>query len=428
VKAKAPRSGPPPTPNVSWNDVLQKALNDLPRSLGEARKERVAKGEDPLPFTYTSISGTNTLFIPDVINTEDNKIVRPSAMILKLAQMAGIELQITKREVKTTFWNSFKALNDAIEGLYHCLSREEISPLDNIPKEFKLGWDFALWYAYVGMSKDYNGGRYLSITKQTSLSGSSGTAWTSNESLADLNRLTSTLRTIAMAHGSIKPGKVKKFFRNKGYFLQAHVGKRPSAGLYHTEELPIVSQNWEERVAKVSKIYDKIPESFNQLGPGEQVSSLMREFNIENSSITKKIEESRIARIPELLVDAPRVRGQKPQKTIAKGSGLPEKLLSLQGGESVRTIGKVMWSPIIMGYNKNQFIDLTIKEVNGQNQRGKSYIGSLMVKASNDEDEDLEELLKGVEPFVAIAAQTYLEILPDRRGNPAWDAVFPPSK
>jgi len=414
--------------DIEWSDVLHTMLKALPTSLGEAKRDEAAKSGDPLPFSVTWTGDKYTLFIPYQV-TADVLVHKAAAYYFKLGDMAGFEMKVTRREVDNAFWNSVKALLPALEGAYLCLNRKEITPMANIPKEYKLGWDFALWYSYAAMTGDENGGAYLQMPRVTSLKGSSATAWVTKERLADLVRLTSTIRLVSLQIGKSKDGIIRKFLKGKGYFLQQCVGKQPGAGLYHAEELPIVQENWRSRRERISVIYDKIPEKFSNIGPKNNVASIIALFNIENTSEVKKIEEYRATRIPELLIDGPKPKkGEPPTKLIAKGSGLPEKMINISGGNTVRSIGKVMYSPLIKGYTRNEFIDFSIKETNSlRHKKGQSLMMRMRTAAHEHEDYDTEMLLEGLSPYVTAAAQTYLEIIPDRSGNPAWDAVFPPT-
>jgi hypothetical protein len=381
---------------------------------------------DPLPYSTQIAGDKKILFIPHKLDVDSNKeCFEFTAMISVVAAEYGFEIQITKRECLPAFWNTVKALRNVIEGFYFCLMRDEISPSDNVPTQFKTGWAYAQWYAYSAASGDQSGGSYVKINRSVKLSEAQGAAWTSKESLADLTRLGNTLRILA-SQAKLRIGPVRKYLKGKGFFVQTNAGKKPSAGLYLQEELERVTLCWSQKVEAIEQRYNAIPEHFSQLGPGDTMATILEVFNIENPTNIKKIEEARTSRIPDLLVDAPKVRGQKPEKVIAKGAGLPEKLIAIGGGDSVRTIGKVMYSPLIRGLTKNTFIDLVIREVNGILRNRGSLVATRIAQlaAVNPQPAELETLTNA-ESYVTIAAQTYLEIIPDRRGNSTWDGVFP---
>jgi len=414
---------------VKYSQKFEYTLNNLARSLGEARLDHAAKEGEPLPFTLTRSGEEKIAFIPLDLGAEaDDVIVSFVTMFSVLADAAGYEIKASGRAVAATFWNTVKALHPGLEGAFFCLDRDSITPMDNIPAKHKLGWDFALWYAYSRASGDNEGGKYLRIKRQTSLAALEGAAWSSKESLADLSRLTSSIRNLAGEFAS-KVGPIRKFLKGKGYFQESNAGKKPGAGLYLPEELEIVQDNWHARVNSISNVYDTMPEHFSGIGPGDKIATLIKEFNIPNAETTRKIEEAKKNRLPELLVKAPKVRGKSQEMTIAKGSGLPEKLISLNGGDSVRTVGKVMYSPLC-GLTRNDFTDTVIKEVNSiLSGRGSRTARIISANEASTEARVVELVAKSrvAEPFVTAAASVYLEVIPDRRGNTAWDGTFPPT-
>jgi hypothetical protein len=415
---------------TDYSELLLKALKDLPRTIGESKQTAAAKEGDPLPFSVITKGNRTTFYIPKELPENDEKLVKFVALFVSIAESVVDKIEITKREVKPAFWGTCKALQDSLEGAFYCLKRETILPQDNIPANLKTGWDFALWYAYSGASGDTDGGNYLRINRLTSLSSVSDTAWGSKESLADLVRITNSIRTISTKYGG-KLGECKKFLKGKGYFQQMACGKKPSAGLYQPEELDLVVRNWETKFTSVNEAYDAIPLTFAAVGPGDKTATIVSRFNIANPANIKKIEETRLARIPELLVDAPKVRGKKQEKTISKGNDLSEKLISISGGNIVRTIGKVFWTPL-QECSKNVFVDLCIEEtrslLSGRGSRIHRRLTELEgIVTPSDVQRELASTLRSCMTYVSAAANVYLEVIPDRRGNSAWDAAFPAS-
>jgi len=354
-----------------------------------------------------------------------------AAVYYQLTQMAGFVAKPTSREVAPAYYSLYKNLAKTVEGSYHCMNRDEIAPQDNIPEEFRIGWNFGLWYAYVGATGDTDGGSYLRITKQTKLTAEATSAWAEGTKITDLTRFTSSLQTLCKAIGARREMSVRKVFKPKGFFLQTNGGKKPVAGLYHPEEIEIVQMNWESRMQKIADLYDQLPSKISDMGPKNNVATYVQRFNISNTEVAKKIEECKSTRIPELLVDGPKGKDRKPTKMIAKGSDLPQKLSSINGGDSVRTIGKVMYTPVVQGFTKNQFVDLVVKEVNSKLSDARfSYLSKMITKLETDKTAPSSELEKYVmvEPYVSLATSVYLEVIPDRRGNSSWDGVFPPLK
>jgi len=413
---------------TSYGTKYLELIDALPANLGDLRVSTAAKSGDPLPFTLTTTQDSKITYVPRDLGDDPHKdLVRFTTLFSILAKEAGFEIRVTKRECKKAFWNTVKALTNTLEGVFYCLRRDEIAPMENIPAHLKTGWNFALWYAYSKAANDPDGGKYLKIPRITSLSSVSDTAWGSDESLADLTRLTSAMRVLSQQF-SDKIGPIRKFFKNKGYFVESGVGKKPGAGLYHPEELDIATENWVNRVRRVERAYDLIPTSFSDLGPGNKAATIMSTFACPNNDLTRRIEETKMQRIPELLVLGPKQKGKTQDKTIAKGSGLPEKLINIGGGDQVRTIGKVMYTPLVVGLTRNEFVDYSIREANSRMKRQESFVArQLAAWADRDDRRDQYTQLELAQPFIVAAATVYIEVIPDRRGNAAWDGVFPPS-
>jgi len=415
---------------VSYIKELTETLKNMPSSIGEQRQANAAKDGDPLPYSIIPKDGTNVGYIPVGLPDDSTTLVEFTGFFVKLCHEAGFTIDVTKKEVKSTFWGTVKALKDSFEGAYFNLMRTDVAPQDSIPAKFKAGWEFSLWYAYSKCTGDTTGGSYLKIHRVTSLTAVSTTAWGSKESLADLTRLTSSLRQLSESIGKQKVTQLKKFLKGKGYFQQTNCGKKPGAGLYHPEELDIVTEAWTTKFNRIGEIYDNIPNLISAISvPGDKVATIMTRFNIQNPDQVKSIEESRANRIPELLVNAPRQRGREQEKTIAKGTDLPAKLIAMDGGNTIRSIGKVMWSPLCTGMSRNTFTDIAMREARAVVTGGGSSIAR-RINTLSDMEHPPEELnvLTNAQSFLLAASSCYLEVIPEKRGNPAWDGAFPPPR
>lgn len=246
--------------------------------------------------------------------------------------------------------------------------------------------------------------------------------------MVEISRLNAFIRAVAEKK-SADLGSVKNFLKGEAYFIQKYVGKKPVAGLYTDEEMPLLTQNWASKTQMIKDVYRDIPKTFAELGPSG-ISEYLKKFNIETPSKIKSIEEAKMKRIPMLIVISGRGKGQS--KEIAKGGNLPEKLINIDGGDNVRTIGRVMYSPNL-GVNMNYFTDLAMRQVNSllDRDRKMTYLDSRIADlASWNTPEAGAELavLESIMSQVQQAAQVYLEVIPNRRGNPSWDAAFPHSK
>jgi hypothetical protein len=397
----------------------------LPKSFVALKQENAAKGGDPATFSCVSIPGGKTrVYFPETIpeDKRDDRL-KTLGLLIEIAEFCDFEVYVTRREIDPTLWTTLDALKDTILGAYYCLCREKISPVDNVPKQLKAGWELIQWYAYSKGANDTNAGDYLKIPRVVSLISTSGTAWGSNKQFTDLVRITALLR-LAGGHASKKLDDPKKFLKGEGYFLEKYAGKKPIGGLFADEELTLVVQNWTTKSDSIRTAYKRLPDKFRDLPQGG-ISVAIAAFNIRSPQMIKNIDDAKSKRVANLLVSTGRGRNQT--KEISKGGNLPEKLLAINGGDSVRTIGKVMWSPLYEGTSQNEFADIVMRNANSMLQRnGLPYIDVLLnaardVPARRQEYERLEAIMAPV----GQATQVYLECIPDHQGNQAWDSVFP---
>jgi hypothetical protein len=347
----------------------------------------------------------------------------PIGMLADLCQMAGFSVVASKREDITSFTALMQATSDNIKGAYYCLSRDEITPADNIPTMLRRGWDFALWYAFVGASKEDLASDYMSVRRETSLVSTTGAAWNPSRQFPDLSRVTSLIRLLAKTL-SIKVKYPKKFLKGEGYFLEKFVGKKPMPGLYTNDEFAVATQNWAAKQQNVRTRYKSIPDSFQNL-PMKGLGAYIDGFNTANPATISTIETAKASRIPMLLTVTG--RGRSATTAIAKGSSLPSKLQVINGGDSVRTIGRVLWSPL-MGCTQNEFISEAMKLASELysskvtiTQAAATYLGGWATAPQKSQDQAKQDWAS-----IEQAAQTYLEVIPDRSGNAAWDAAFAP--
>lgn len=402
-------------------------VTNLPKSFVALKQEVAAKGGDPATFSCIPTPGGKTrVYFPEAI-PEDKQDERLSTLglLIEIAEFCDYDVYVTRRETDPTLWTTLDALKDTILGAYYCLSRDKIAPVDNVPKNLKGGWEFIQWYAYSRGANDNSAGDYLKIPRVVSLLSASGAAWGSNKQFTDLVRITALLR-LAGGHASKKLDDPKKFLKGEGYFLEKYAGKKPIGGLFADEELTVVVRNWTTKSDNIRNAYSRIPNTFRDLPEGG-ISAAVAAFNIRAPPLIKDIEDAKSKRISNLLVTTGRGRNQT--KEISKGGNLPEKLLAINGGDSVRTIGKVLWSPLYVGTTQNEFTDLVMRNANSMLRREGNvlpYLDTLLIAARNNPAmrEEVERLESIMAP-VGQATQVYLECIPDHQGNQAWDSVFP---
>jgi hypothetical protein len=371
------------------------------------------------------------MYLPKALPSDrETEFLGLIAMIIALCEKNGVTIDITERIVTESFWNVLSALGDAIKGAFFCLDRDNIVPSDSIPSEYKQGWNMALWYAYASAAKDTTDGKasYLTISRTTTLATGTSQAWSGKETLADKIRLESTIRTLAQMSAK-RVGAIKSFLKKKGYFIETYGGKKPVGGIYTEDELPLLVREWEDRIARIGAIYDRVPDAGvydTYHSTMEGISVLVASFQVRKSDTVKNIEECANKRIPDLLILSG--KGKDRKKTIAKGGSLGEKLIAIGGGENVRTIGKVMWTPS-SGYSKTNFVEACIAQARSIYTR--SPVGTWVEQEKRrldgavGIDQTVRRLMADTHPLINAAALVYLECLEERRGEPSWDAVFP---
>jgi hypothetical protein len=401
---------------------MQKAselVKSLPKSFAALRQATAAKGGDPLPLTVVAEENKTVVYFPSVL-PDDDKILLPIGMLLELCQKAGLEVAVSQREGITSFENLIEASSDNIKGAFYCLMRDEILPVANIPTTLKRGWEFALWYAFAKASKEDVASDYIAIRRETSLVSTVGANWNPSRQFPDLARLSSLVRLIAQRLSSkvIYP---KKFLKGEGYFLEKFVGKKPMPGLYTTSEFAHLIQHWEDKQKIIKKKYSSLPDKFQSL-PMKSLGTYIAGFNIANPSIIVNIENAKASRVPMLLTTTG--RGRSAVQAIAKGGNLSAKLLAIDGGDSVRTIGRVLYSPLNT-VSQNEFVSLSMKLAVQMHKRGNEILClDWYLAGFINADQNTVDQRKADWASIELAAQTYLEVIPYREGNATWDAVF----
>jgi len=98
--------------------------------------------------------------------------------------------------------------------------------------------------------------------------------------------------------------------------------------------------------------------------------------------------------------------------------------------EKIRTTGRVLWSPLLGDLKPNEFVDLVIRDTKSLLDKTSKLSWfdqelKRLLESTSRTDRVLYERYIGAVSQIHLATQVYLEIIPDRRGNSTWDAVFP---
>jgi hypothetical protein len=425
-ETRSVNAGKPAKPDTSIEYLieLETLLNNLPRNFGAMRQEEAAEGGDPLPFTTRTEGSKTTVYLPSAIDRLRDVSKKSLAIVVGICQEAGFNIASSKRVIDIDdFNNTLEATEKSLIGAFYCLRRDEITPTTNIPSQYATGWEYAQWYAFAKATSDLDHGEYLNIPRVTSFLAIQGSAWSSGRQFTTLQRLAVLVRLAAQNLAS-RVKNIMLYLKPEGFFKMRFVGKRPIGGLYLQEEYDLLTQEWEGRNKQVETLYKGVPLTLKVPLLQGNLKQYMAKFNIGLKPMSKKVEETARSRITNLLVQSG--TGRNKRTVISKGGNLPEKLRADGLNLSVRTIGKVMWSPLMVGMSQNQFTDLAISLAR------RRLHGKLAILQAEEEkildqcvaltkDDAVANVAYGT---LSTAASVYLEIYPDYNGNTSWDTAL----
>jgi hypothetical protein len=430
-----PGGGKPPArqQNIpTYFDEVKTWLEKMPRSFVALKVSQKKQEEDPPCFSITIENGVKCVWFPKELPDDRRESILPAiSKLVAISKSIGDDVQIvsTERECPNSLWNLLETLDNALSGVIYCLEGDDnklVTPVNNVPSDLKRGWDFALWYSFAAGAKtnDYNDG--FSIHRVVSLLSADQGRWSEKGgTYAEIDRVSTIVRQAAQSH-SKHMAPIAKFLKAKGYFTNKLVGKKPIPGLYTSEELSHLQAEWTARLTAVGDKYDQLPKEFSDILPGQSLNNYLTKLAVPLSPDTKLIEDAKTQRIPHLLFEEG--RGRSSKKSICKGNDLHAKLITLEGGSSVRTIAKILWSPFTdKGFSQQDFATATIAEARSRNLRDEvSYLEEIEQR-DRGKKSPLPADIRAIfahRQSIASAAQTYLEVIPDRLGQPAWDATF----
>jgi len=393
-------------------------VKSLPENYAALRQQIAGQTGDPRPLTMRSNQEGTTVFFPESMPS-DSKGQLSIGLCLRLAKLAGMKIQLTKKE-SLSFWDTLDGVQSFLKGAFYCLNRDQITGTDNIPRLIQRGWDYSLWYAFSKACKENEHADWMSVKRVTSIVDPKSGSWGAAGTGVELLNISAFVRVCAQlcAH---KIGNIKKFIKGEGYFLEKYVGRKPVAGLYTPSELERLQHEWSDRQRRVREAYRGIPDRFNAehaaLGT---LGTIIAALNPNKDDMTKFIEDAKSKRIPYLLITT----GNKNRRIsrIVTGSSLDQKLISLGGGDSVRTIGKVMHSPLYIGVSSNMFVDVCIKQARSiYLKNDTSYLQTL---AANPDlvGANITARILAYQADISVVSTVYLECFQEHRGNETWEA------
>jgi hypothetical protein len=406
-------------------------IKDAPRSLVEAKAEKIRSATDPSPLTINrDRDGMMHAFFPDAIPEDVKPKVLPViSMLLAMAEWSNMQVEVTKQEGSPSFWNTLVTAADNVTGAFYCLTPgKNLGPMDNIPAAHKRGWEFATWYGFAAAAKVTDYSEYYSIPRVTSIFNAEKGKWGSDKIMfPDIDRLNTFIRICAAEKArknEIAP--VRTFIKGLGFFLGKLLGKKPVPGVYLSEEIQALTEDWSSRKCVIEKKFSMIKRDFKDYQLDETLTRSLTWLTTTVSDLAKRIEEYAQKRIPELLITEG--RGKTQRKTIVKGSNLPEKLKNINGGDSVRTIAKVMWTPMC-DLTLARFCDAVMSVAKQRNNRKDSILESYndLIQEGHTLSFEQEAILSA-EHWIQEAVEIYLEVIPDKSGQVAWDSCFGTSK
>jgi hypothetical protein len=387
-----------------------------------------AKEADPSPLAMQRVGQQTYVYFPTKYpDDRKDKVLPALSTLMEMCTFAGFHLNGTEKELDNSFWNLLESMSDSIRGAFYFLQRSDSdrAPVDNVPAELKRGWNFAQWYAFSSAAKVSEWNEGYTIPRTTSLQSADKGQWSASKTFSDVDRLNNLVRMCATNCNSAHVP-VVKFLKGEGYFTGKFVGKKPVTGLYTETEYQILKQDWEARMVKTKASYKSLSQqTLNSASGPAGLSTQLASMQSAHDAKSKVIEETKSHRIPELLISEG--RGRSTKKVIAKGSDLSEKLISIKGGESVRTIAKVLYSPATIAGNMTitDWTSIVMTEARNTNLRNETVWDVIQAKIKAKEFlSSYEDAYVDNYSAISTAIQTYMEIIPDRTGNTAWDTTF----
>jgi len=408
------------TISSKWWQKAAKQAKDAPLSFGLIKAEKANEMKFPLQMQYDKVKSKWLIALPTSTPPDENCSLAVGG-IIQMANDANIELiECTDNSKDADFYNVIKALKGSIFGAYNCLRRDSLSLVENIPKEIRKGWEFALYQAFRKRAVVKDGLDLLHIPKTVTITPSDDTAWLKAEKLRFITDLMSFIKICAEAHTGKLTNPIS-YFKSEKFIVEKCIGKPPQGGLIHDVELTILKEDYEERCKKCREKLKHLrdwPPDLSKTG----LETIYREISsIEKSQLSKKIETAKSSRIIPLTATSG--KGVKAVSKIVQGGSLTEKLIKINGGPSVRTIAKVMWSPLT-SVTPEMFaanillavrcrISISNKKLNPKDmQTMEENCGKAEYACGNDHS------------ITSSAIQCYLDLIEDNAEASSWKTTF----
>jgi len=400
-----------------WKEAGEASATDK-ISFGKMLERDKETSDSPMEIFERKSTGKKTLFLPTSI-PPNNDVKIAMGCLINIARLTGLDLAECGKEDETTdFYNILKAMKDTLQAVQNCLVSDKIKHLDNIPSKYRIGWDFVVWQTFKMRSKLKDGLDLLKQTKQEKITPDTTLAWLNKSSVKYVNRITELVK-LACKNVSSKLAEPVTFFKSKIYVTEKIAGKKPNGACMHECELSILMNDFETRTEHISKMYDSMQWKNATVDGLQALYTSMTET--KKSAECKQILDTISSRTPLLLITSG--KGKKTETKIVKGASLHDKLQNINGGNNVRVIAKVMWSPLTT-ITSDSFASHVLQAV-------KLTVTSQKEKATEKNKElaakFTAEFLDTISPKQEIgdlAIQTYLSLIDDNRDVPSWKATF----
>jgi len=420
---KPPKERVPQDNLPKWGDESLALVQKLPQTFGTLRADKTQDWKASILAVQSDGHITKVVLPTLPPDTHDEKIV--SGFILQFCLWANWKVEdcTASSSEQKQFWANCVQMKDALHGAFLCLNRNTIEYVDNIPKSYEMGWEFAFWYCQAESTKILDSNELLKPKKVSNIT-LTGQVWGQGSSITLLTRVNNLIRAASKAQ-SVLLGDIHNMLKSKQHVVNTFCGKRPVRGLYTEEEFVIANDGYNSKVERIGIVYSNIPKSHKLLGPSG-LHTYFAEFSVKSPAQLQLIEDTKSKRIPDLLVTTR--MGKKQVSEIAKGGSLSEKLITIGGGNSVRTIGKVLWSPT-SGISQVQFTNavMTIAVECYHN----SFYSQVEVIDKTIEDlkvRDKSANWERARDSIHVGVTTYLEIIPGRESDPSWAVLFRSNK
>jgi len=291
-----------------------------------------------VPFTIKTVEGENFISLP-LHHSESKQFVEIVGELVYCFRMAGYHIVISG-ECPTPLIKQIELLHETMMGVFTLLRQEIIQPMKNIPKGYRVGWNFALWYTFNKVAQLDSENSYITIDRQVSLSPDG--VWTKGAQYTDLIKIEGILRRLC-GHFDHKLGEPAKFLKSIQHFAKNLIGKKPKKGCYTEDELTEITNDWVNRNEELVDKYTATFSDWSQI----RINGLGHCINLvtpKSSKLIKQIQGTMNNRISDLIVKTR--KGKKTDTAIASGNDLFEKLRVISGGNGIRTSAKVLWSPL----------------------------------------------------------------------------------